>query len=154
MFRQISSSMDSYLSKQQCGFRKRYSTQYFLLVTLENWKNAVDKGKCFGVLLTDLSKAFDRLSHEVLIAKPHTYGFDLPALKPIQSYLSNRKQRTKINARYSSWEEILFGVRQGSILGPLLNIFLCDLFWKMCETDFASYANDNTPYVSGGRQHR
>ena len=91
MFRQISSFMDSYLSKQQCGFRKGYRPQYCLLVMLEKWKNAVDKGKCFGALLTDLSKAFDCLSHELLIAKLHAYGFDLPALKLIDSYLSNRK---------------------------------------------------------------
>ena len=115
---------------------------------LEKWKNAVDKGKCFGALLTDLSKAFDCLSHELLIAKLHAYSFDLLALKLIQSYSSNRKQRTKINARYSSWEEILLGVRQASILGPLsFRSFLCDLFWIMYEIDFASYADENTPYV-------
>ena len=117
---------------------------------LEKWKNAADTGKCFGALLTDLSKAFDCLSHELLKAKLHAYGFDLPALKHIQSYLSNRKQRTKINATYSSWEETLFGVLQGSILGPLLfNIFLCDLFWIMYETDFASHAHENTLYALG-----
>ena len=67
-----------------------------------------------------------------------------------QNYLPNRKYRTKINATYSSWEKILFGVPQGSIFGPLLfNIFLCDLFWIMCESDFSSYADDNTPYTLG-----
>ena len=106
--------MDSQLSKQQ--FRKGCSTQYCLLVMLEKWKNAVDNGKFLGALLTDLSKAFECLSHELLIAKLHAYGFDLLALKPIQSYLSNRKQRTKINATQSSWEEILFGV-------PVKNLF-------------------------------
>ena len=117
---------------------------------LGKWKNAVDKGKCVGALLTDLSKTFDCLSHKLLTAKPHAYGFDLSALKLIQSYLSNRKQRTKINVTYTSWEEILFGVPQGSILGPLLfNIFLYDLFWKMCKNDFVSYADDNTPSVLG-----
>ena len=91
---------------------------------LEKWKNAVDKGKYFGALLTDLSKAFDCFSHELLMAKLHACGFDLPALKLIQSYLSNRKQRNKINAMYFSREEMLFRAPQGSILGPLLfNIF-------------------------------
>ena len=150
MFRQISRFMDSYLSKEQCGFRKGYSQQYCLLVMLEKWKNAVAKGNCFGALLTDLSKAFDCLSHKLLIAKLHAYGFDLLALNLIQSYLSNRKQRTNINATYSSWEEILFVVPQGSILSPLLvNIFLFDLFWIMYETDFSSYADGNTPYILG-----
>ena len=72
------------------------------------------------------------------------------AVKLIKSYLSNRKQRIKIKAAYSSWKEILFGVPWGSVLGPsLFNTFLCDLFWIMCETDFASQADDNTPYALG-----
>ena len=128
MFQQISKFMEPLLSKYQCGFRKGYNTQYCLLAMLEKWKSSVDKGSSFGALLTDLSKAFDCLSHELLIAKLHTYGFSLNALRLVHSYLTNRKQRTKINNKYSSREEILFGVPQGSILGPLLfNIFLCDL---------------------------
>ena len=51
---------------------------------------------------------------------------------------------------YNSWEEILFGLRQGSTLGSLLfNIFMCDLLWIMRETESASYADDNTHYVLG-----
>ena len=98
---------------------------------------SVDKGKVFGVLLTDLSKAFDCLSHELIVAKLNAYGFSLSALKLMQNYLVERKQRTKINQTYSSWEEILFGVPQGSIFGPILfNIFLGDLFLVVQNVDF------------------
>ena len=103
----------------------------------------------FGRLLTDQLKTFVYLSHDLLIAKLNAYGFSVAALRLVLDYLSNRKQRTKINSDFSSWEEVLFGVPQGSILGALLfKIFLCDLFFIMNETDFASYADNNTSYVA------
>ena len=77
------------------------------------------------------------------------YGFSLRALRLIYSYLNNRKQRVRVNGDYSCREEILFRVSQRSILGPsLFNIFLCNLFLIMKETSFASYADDNTLYVT------
>ena len=79
------------LSKFQCGFRKGYSAQHCLLAMLEKWKSAVDNKRNFGALLTDLSKAFDCLPHDLLLAKLNAYGFSLPALRLVQSYLSNRK---------------------------------------------------------------
>ena len=116
---------------------------------LEKWKRAVDSGGVFVALLTDLSKAFDCIPHDLIIAKLAAYGFDTNALKLIHNYLSIRKQRVKINNVYSIWKDIFFGRPQGSILGPLLfNIHLCDLFYFQENTDIASYANDNSPFSS------
>ena len=103
----------------------------------------------FGALLIDLSKAFDCLNDDLLIAKLNAYGFSLPTLRLIHDYLLNRRQRTRTNNSYSKWMEIVLGVPQGSILGPLLfNIFLADLFFIVNSTDIANYADDNTPYAT------
>ena len=106
---------------------------------IEKWRKFLDAGGAFEALLTDLSKAFDCLPHELLIAKLHAYGMDVPSLKLLHSYLTKRKQRVKLNGTYSSWSEILFRVPQGSILGPLFfNIFLYDLFQFFPDVDIAN----------------
>ena len=81
---------------------KGYGAQHCLLMMLETWKEATDNNKAFGALLTDLSKAFDCLNHDSLIAKMHAYGLDLALLKILRDYLKNRKQRTKVDSFYSS----------------------------------------------------
>ena len=116
---------------------------------IEKWRESLDQGGAYGALLTDLSKAFDSLPHDLLIAKLHAYGLDTKSLKLMLSYLTNRKQRVKISDTYSSWSKILFRVPQGSILGPLLfNFFICDLFLFLPRFDIADYADDNTPYLT------
>ena len=139
--------LNQIFSKYWCGFRNGCSSQHCLMVTIEKWSKFHDIGGHGGTLLTDLSKAFDCIDHEVLIAKLHAYDFDNDALKFIYSYLKGRKQRTKINSSCSSFAEILFGVPQGSILWPLLfNVYICDLYYDIDNLELASFADDNTPY--------
>ena len=75
---------------------------------LEKFTKALDKGWDYAALLTDLSKASDCILHDLIIAKIHAYDFDMPSLKLMNSYLTNRHQRTKINNSYSLWKLIKY----------------------------------------------
>ena len=125
LFDQINNFFQDKFSKFLCGFRKGFSTQITLLTLLKKWQNNLDKKHIIGTLLIDLSKAYDCIQHDLLLAKLEAYCFSTKSLLFIKSYLKGRKQRVKINSTFSRWLEVNFGIPQGSILGSLLfNIFI------------------------------
>ena len=94
----------------------------------------------------DSSKAFDATNHELLIAKLYAYGFSKEAFKLINSYVSDRWQRTKIDKSFSYWSALLKGVLQGSVLGPILfNLYIKDLPYHL-HCNVYNFA-DTTPYI-------
>ena len=85
MFEKMSHFFENIFSKHASGFQKDFSTRQCLLAMLEKWKRSVDNNKMFGALLTDLSKVFDCLDHELLMAKLNAYGFSLTVLKLVHN---------------------------------------------------------------------
>ena len=93
----------------------------------------------------DLSKTFDTLNHDLLVAKLHAYGFDIKTLKLLRSYLTKMWQRTKVNSGFSTELELLQGVPQGSVLGPIrFNIYLNELFYLTKMTQVFKFADGIT----------
>ena len=118
IYKRINTHMEDKISNYVTKFRKSYGTQHSLVIMLERWKQAIDKGEYIFVMYMDLSKAFDT-THDLLSAKLRAYGFSTSALNLLYSYLKYRKQKIVINNKTSSSEVIIADVPQGSIDGLL-----------------------------------
>ena len=99
--------IDTCMRKLLTGFRKNHSTQHCLMSMLEMWKNTLDKEGCISAIYMVLSKAFDTLNHNLLIAKLGAYGFERDSLSFMKSYLKDRQQQVRVNNNFSSLFQVL-----------------------------------------------
>ena len=112
--------------------------------------SVTDDNKCVGAILMDLSKAFDCLPHQLIIAKLKAYGVSDEGAAMLWSYLTSRKQRVKLSGTVGDWLYLLKGVPQGSILGPIIfNLFMNDIYYIITKCKLYNYADDNTIAASG-----
>ena len=118
IYEQTSYYFEPFFNEILCGFRKVHSAQHVLFKLLTSWQNPLDRCGFVGSILMNLSKAYDFLPHDLLLAKLQAYGFSKESIRLFLSYPTNRTQRIKIGSRCSHWTNILKGIPQGSILGP------------------------------------
>ena len=139
--------MNRFLNSLLCRCRKAHSTQHGLFKLLQAWQKELDPCGFVGTILIDLSKVYDWLAHDLLIAKLEAHGLDMASLSLLKNYLANLKQKTKVGSSYSDWFKFMSGIPQGSMLGSLLfNIFVNDIFFEIQESNICNFADDNMLY--------
>ena len=120
--------------------------QSTLLRLIEDWRKAFDSHKYVAAILLDLTKAFDCLTHSLLLGKLNAYGLSDQSCSLVSNYLSNMKQRVKLGPHYSEWADIVRGVPQGSILGPLLSyVFINYIFHFLDKSSLSTIMLMITP---------
>ena len=136
------------LYRKQFGFRPKNSTEHPVLDLKEHVLENCSKKLVSCILFLDLKKAFDTVSHEILLKKLEYYGVRGIALKLFASYLSNRFQQTSVDGCPSVLELIEWGVPQGSVLGPLLFLIFINDLPSACDLKTWLFADDTALAVS------
>ena len=137
------------LAEQQYGFRAQHSTEYAAIKLFDHISKEMDSGNTPTALYIDLSKAFDTLSFHIILQKLKYYGVMGTELRLLTDYLTNRKQYVVFNNHCSDITDIVNGVPQVSILGPLfISICINDLIRTSNKCKFIMYADDTTIYFN------
>ena len=140
----------SVLSHSQYGFRPKYSTELAVYELTQNMYDTIDNGKYQITILCDLAKAFDTVSHSILLEKLKIYGIRGKANDWFKSYLSHRQQYTVFNNKRSTCKDVKYGVPQGSILGPLLFLlYINDITNTSKKLKFLLFADDTNIFIKG-----
>ena len=149
MFDQLYGAFHEHLSPNLSGFLKKHSFCTALLKMTKDWRRILYKREAVIAVAVDLSKAFDSINHNLLLAKLQAYGSSPSASNLIYSYLLGRRQRVKLSGICSNYSEVMVGVPQGSLLGPLLfKIYINDLNYALPDVSLRLYADDTTMYAS------
>ena len=148
IYKQINSYIEDKSAKYVTSFRKPHGTQNSPLTMLEKWKKGIDNRSYVFALFMDLSKAFDTINHDLMLAELKANGLSTNTLNLMHSYLKNRKQKVQINNKFSLERNVIARVPQEFIDGPLLfNLFINDLVFFIQYSVLSHYADDNNLLV-------
>ena len=141
--------VELFLSGFVAAYRERYSCNHVIMRLIENWKRTLDENFQIGTVLMDLSKSFDCIPHDLVIAKFYAYGLSEETTTFFYSYLNRTGQRVRISDIRSSLQVLISGVPQGSILSPIVfNIFLNDLLEILKNSDVYNFADEITVSIA------